>query len=554
MSQPPDQARSPADLRWYLAIARRHKLLIALVAGLTVAATAVFTIQQTPLYTSEGKVLVKDVGVNNAYYKPVSADMPTERALASSETVARQVKQDINSPEPAADLLSGLTVTVEQDATVLDFDYTATSPRLSQQLAQAFANGYIEYRNQAATKVMQQQMQPLQDELGQLNHDIPKLEASISKTDVTDTSYAGMSAQLTNDMSRASYLTQQLVPFKQALTTVDGGDIVQDAPLPTSPSSPDLGRSLLLAIIVGLILGIGAALVRERLDDRLRGGRDLDERIGAPILATVPRVPGWKRRSNTVLIARTAPKGAIAESYRTLRTNLQFLAKDQRLQVLAVTSPTAGQGKTTTVANLAVTLAQAGLRVIAVSCDLRKPRLHHFFDLGNSTGLSDLLAGRLSLPRSSAQPFDIDLLRVIASGPTPSNPAELLNSQAMHDLLGELRRYADFVLLDLPPVLAVSDPMVVAPMADGVLIVADANLTSKGAASHTREQLELVGAKIVGCVLNNFSPQQAAYYPYDNNFYYGAYGYAELNSPSDPVESATGSNGQLRAPEGTSNL
>ena len=252
---------------------------------------------------------------------------------------------------------------------------------------------------------------------------------------------------------------------------------------------------------------MGFAFLRERLDDRTVDKSDLEAEIGAPVLAVVPRVTGWRKKNATPLVSRDSHTGPTVEAYRTLRTNIEFLARTQDVHVVAITSAHEGEGKTVTTANLAVSLAQTGKRVLALSCDLRRPRLHRFFGLENSSGLSDLLDKRESVMK--AQRVGIDSLRVVPSGPNPPNPAELLGAERMRSLLPDLRERTDFVVLDTPPVLAVSDMMAIATMVDGVIVVADASTTTRSALAQVREQLEQVGARIIGCVYNNLDATKA---------------------------------------------
>ncbi|MDP9299900.1 MAG: CpsD/CapB family tyrosine-protein kinase, partial [Actinomycetota bacterium] len=240
--------------------------------------------------------------------------------------------------------------------------------------------------------------------------------------------------------------------------------------------------------------------------------------LGAPVLAVVPRVPGWKKKGDTKLISVEQPKASVAESYRTLRTSVLFAAAQRGLKTIMVTSPTAGEGKTTTAANLAVVLADAGKRVILVSSDLRKPRIHKFFGLSNDAGLSSVLAGEVKPWEALADPGR-EHLRVMSSGPVPAHPAELLQSEQMGELVEELREVADFVILDTAPVLLVADALALAPLVDGVLFVVDAETTHRGAVVQARESLEQVGAPLIGSVLNNFDPSKARAYSY-----YGYYG------------------------------
>jgi len=219
-------------------------------------------------------------------------------------------------------------------------------------------------------------------------------------------------------------------------------------------------------VILGLALAIGLAFARERLDERVGGRKELEQDLRAPVIALVPKAPGQRGGNETRLITISAPTGGAAEAYRTARTTLLYLAKEGGIQVILVTGPGQGEGKTTTTANLGVTLAQSGKHVIVVSCDLRRPRLHRYFDQPNGNGLSDVLTGKVDIP-TAIRKTSVPGLLMISSGHLPSNPAELLASEVMDDFLDELRKVADFVLLDTPPSLVVSDALGLAPKADG---------------------------------------------------------------------------------------
>jgi capsular exopolysaccharide synthesis family protein len=300
-----------------------------------------------------------------------------------------------------------------------------------------------------------------------------------------------------------------------------------------------------LGFVAGLVLGVGFAFVRERMDDRIHGRAQLEAAVGAPVLAVVPQVPGWRKRAQTKLVTTSASGSPAAEAYRSLRTNLQFISRDGTVRVISVTSPHAGEGKTTTVANIATTLALTGKRVMALSADLRKPRLHRFFGLDNERGLSSVLAGQAQLAEVARRVEGLDSLRIVTSGPVPPNPAELLSSDAMESLLTQLRSMADYVVIDTPPVLVVSDAMIVAPRVDGVVVVVDADTTTGGAASHTIDQLEQVGGNVIGSVLNRFDPSKARYYSYAGKY---AYAYRYHYRHEDSGAGDQGANGKdLRA-------
>jgi protein-tyrosine kinase len=211
------------------------------------------------------------------------------------------------------------------------------------------------------------------------------------------------------------------------------------------------------------------------------------------------------------------PEAPEAEAYRTLRTGVLFDAASNNTKMILVTSAEAGEGKTTTTANLGVSLAQAGKRVALVSADLRRPRLQEFFGKHQGPGLTNVLAGELTLSEALARPAQTHNLTLLTSGPVPGNPAELLSSQSMRSLMLELRTEADFILIDAPPLLVVADSLMLAQLVDGVILVADAERTHRSAVHQTRQLLARVNARMIGAVLNNFEASKTrGYQPYSS--------------------------------------
>ncbi len=220
---------------------------------------------------------------------------------------------------------------------------------------------------------------------------------------------------------------------------------------------------------------------------------------------------------DAVLIGKMDPKSPVVEAYRTLRTNLQFTNVDRPLQRVLITSPGPGEGKSTITANLAYVLAQSGKRVIASSVDMRKPTLHRYFGLHNQRGLTTILAGQASIDEC-LQATDTPNLQVLTSGPNPPNPAELLGSEHMRVIMDELQKKADIVLYDAPPVIAVTDAAVLAPIMDGVLLVINAGTVPRELAQRSKEQLVKVGARLLGVVLNRVDVKEG--YGYYYYYYY----------------------------------
>jgi capsular exopolysaccharide synthesis family protein len=405
-----------------------------------------------------------------------------------------------------ARLLKQLEVTTPPDADVLEIHFSDPSPRTAAAGAEAFAQAYLSYRRTQAQQQITSSVSAIDDQIQGLG---PKADPQV---------LAALEAQ------KAQWLS----------STIDPGTITLDAVPPSAPTSPNLVMNVLLAILFGLFLGVVASFVRERMDDRLRGRPDLEEILAVPVMTMIPSVPGWRDRAGTQLVTIQAPRSPAAEAYRTLRTSMLVAASERSVKTLMVVSAIAGEGKTTTAANLGVVLAQAGRRVVLISADLRRPRLHEFFGLEPERGLADVLIGQRR-PWESLKSGGPDNLWVMSSGHIPEQPTELLQSPTMQELITDQREVVDFIVIDCPPVLAVADALVIAPLVDGVIFVADAMSTPRGAVIQARAQLDQVGARMLGAVLNNVEAGSSGY------AYYGAqYSYA-------PTSQATASpNGKAR--------
>ncbi|SDC04040.1 capsular exopolysaccharide family [Paenibacillus sp. UNCCL117] len=217
------------------------------------------------------------------------------------------------------------------------------------------------------------------------------------------------------------------------------------------------------------------------------------------------------------IITHENPKSPISEAYRTLRTNIQFSAIDEELRVIMVTSAGPGEGKSTTLTNLAVAYAQTDMKVVVIDADLRKPTMHHTFSVTNRWGLTSILAGQAKLG-DVVQHTYVDNLSLITSGPIPPNPSEMLASKRMTALLDELKGIYDIILIDAPPTLAVTDSQIVATKCDGVILVVDSGKVKRDMAIKAKANLDHVKARILGVVLNNMDRKNAESYYY---YYYG---------------------------------
>jgi non-specific protein-tyrosine kinase len=289
---------------------------------------------------------------------------------------------------------------------------------------------------------------------------------------------------------------------KAALTARGDNFTVSGAPVPTAPAEPRPIRDLLIALALGLILGLAVAFTKDYFDDTLRTKEELDRASGGlPVLALVPVVPGWRDRNSAVLESLTHPRSATAEAYRSLRTALAFAGIERTMKIIQVTSSTSGEGKTTTAANLAVTLAEAGKKVILVDCDLRRPRVHEFFNLENHVGYADVLLGTVSA-ESAMQVVETPGLSILPAGPQPPNPSELLSTAAARDLLEKLAADVDHVIVDSPPLIPVTDSSAIALYVDALILLVAAKATSRRSLHRSLEILDQIDAPLEGLVFN----------------------------------------------------
>ncbi|MBN1465329.1 polysaccharide biosynthesis tyrosine autokinase [candidate division KSB1 bacterium] len=310
--------------------------------------------------------------------------------------------------------------------------------------------------------------------------------------------------------------------------------IIDPAKEDEEPISPKKKLNLFLGIIIGLGLGVAIAFVMDYVDDSVRTMEDLDA-LHLPLLATIPlikpeqgngllaRIKLEDPEVNAIserLVTHLRPKSPVSEAYRTLRTNILFAAPDKPKQIIMMTSTGPREGKSTSVANLAITIAQTGARTLLIDADLRRPMLHKLFQKEKEPGLTNVLVGRKSLSDSVKAVEEVPNLHLLTCGVTPPNPAELLGSNLMRELLQFARGQYDTILIDTPPIIAVTDPSVLARIMDGVILVVRTASTQRGATLMAVEQLRRVQAPLVGVVLNGISTGNFYGSLYYQQYYY----------------------------------
>lgn len=509
------------DLRGALAILWRRKWSILAVTLALVGLALFISSRQTPVYASQAQVLVialPDVSTDAVTVQPLN--LATEAELIGSAAVAEIVADNLNIEAPARSLLGSISVDQPTDTEILHISYFSADPVEAQSLAAAFANAYLEFRKETvnetilkAAENIEAQISELVGELNEVNRQLEGLSESDPNRSVLEVRANLLSAQITP-------LQLELVSLPEDVTV---GRVIQPAPFPAAPVSPNHVVNGSFGLVAGLALGVGLAFLRDRLSDRLHSTEEAEAYLEAPVLASIPRVSAWRRRREAFLVTAVQWRSPAAEAYRVLRTNVLSAAEAVGVNTIAVTSAYAGEGKSTTTANLAVVLARAGKRVTLVSADLRRPRLHEFFKREGEPGLIEVLAGKATLDETlqtvmlPARTFDTGAanIRLLPSGRVPEDPTELIASQMMPKVIDELERESDIVLIDLPPVLPLTDALVVAAETKYVLVVIGPKADNRQTVTAARQQLDRVGARIIGGVFNgpNASTGQT-YYSY----------------------------------------
>lgn len=457
------------DLQDYLRVVRKRWRIIVGVTCLAVLAAAALTILTPRTYQSTAQLFISTAG---------------------SDTTA--------------ELAQGSTFTQKQMKTYAD---VITSPKV---------------------------LDPVHDALG-IDRATP-LARSVTATTPPDTVLLNVSV-IDRDKAKAARvanaIAEEFTSTVQELQSVKAGQespvkatIVRPATEGSTPVAPRPARNLAMGLLLGLLLGLGLALLRDLLDTSIKGERDVKEVTDETIIGGIHFDPDAKTHP---LIVQGDPQSTRAEAFRTLRTNLQFVDAANHPKVMVFTSSLPGEGKSTTTANLALTLGASGANVCVIEGDLRRPRLLQYMGLEGGVGLTTVLIGDAELD-DVLQPFGHNV-QVLGAGPIPPNPSELLGSDPMRAVLDELRQRFDYVIIDAPPVLPVTDAAVVSRLADGAVMVVGAGVIKKEDLHRALESLETVGARVLGLVMNRVPTKGA-----DGYSYYGERYAYRSSEPAGPVE------------------
>ncbi len=508
------EQRSNAELRQHFNAALKWWWLILIVTA--VAGISAYLISQaTPKTYQARSTLMIGSSIQSANPDPNSIGLAEVLAqnyadIVTREPVLRKTLDALKLTDWDTEMLKGVVSThVVPNSALLEISVIDTDPTRAKVLAEEISNQLI-LQSPAASDAARQgerltilgeiedikvNIRTARDDLLNQNDEIAKATSSRQAQEARRKQET-LQAQITTWQTTYASLLQSL-----QIGSPNTIAIIEPPIVPSVPIGPRVPQNVLLAVAIGFLLAVAAALLIEALDDTLKTPDDVRNLVNLSPMGTITRIDTGDTYPDKLVVSKF-PLSSAAEAYRILRTNLQFKMVERSIRSLMVTSTQPMEGKSVTTANLAAVLAQSGKKVILVDADLRRPTQHRVFELSNSTGLTGALLERSANLNEFMREDVLDNLSVMSSGPLPPNPSELLGSKRMAELIAQLQTQCDIVIFDTPPVMSVADASALASQVDGVLLVVDSGHTRRKMARLSYEALAAVGANVLGVVLN----------------------------------------------------
>lgn len=516
----------------YLNFVRKWWWLLLVATLLAGGASYFYSLRIPPTYRAETTVLVGQESsagsVNPSDALSASSLAQAYALLVTQPSVLQATAQAVKWPESWQSLYFQVSAAAAGNQ-LIRISATSGDPVQAKTIADELTRQLL-----AQSPISQQQQQAEQD------RDFINRQRAILRSEI-ETAQASLAqlnnaATLENDQSKLTDLNGRIATLQ---TKVDGWQknyadlsallksgsgnfltILAPAQAPTTPISPDIRRNVLLAALAGLMIAAAMAYLLDYLDHTVKSPVDVERELGLSTMGAITQIGGMHKPGDSLIVVKH-PRSPISEAFRVLRTNLRFSGIENPNGALLVTSAGPGEGKTTTAANLAITLAQAGKRVVLVDSDLRRPSMHKLFGLSNSIGLSTLFLENPPTVEQALQPSGVEGLQVLTSGQVPPNPTELLDSKRMNEILSQLRADTDMVVLDSAPCLAVADASIIGSRCSGAILVIETGKTRTEVAKRAVETLQRTNVKLLGTVLNKMSQRRASGYYY-YYYYYSA--------------------------------
>lgn len=505
----------------YLAAIRQHKVLIVVCSVIGLALAIVFTTTRTATFTGVARVLVNPTAVGAIDGRLVTPSLEREREVIDSNAIADRVAVQLELPQAGRTLLTELEVLFVDNSDTLEVRFTDPEPEFAQDVVNSFAQEYVGLRIEQAEALDTETIAELEASVATVDEQIAEVEAQIAILSAErDRLVAlGQVATSTTDQisSNRTILSQLLVDRRAPANDLADArlaqrtrgapaEVLQFSSVPETPNG--FGDSILqlVGLFFGAGAGIGLAFVRHRLDRTARQSGDVELALGSSVLASIPSFGVSNRSGSSAIVmlagGRSTRVQRARESFRRLRSSVQFLGATHTAKSFLVTSARPTEGKSTISANLAVALAQGETTVCLVNADLRRPTLERLLGVSSShQGLGDWLANPDISNIMVAVP-DTPGLVIIPAGPPPPNPGELLATNRFQSLIDELSDQFDIILVDAPPVLSAADASTMSSFVDGTVVVVDSSRTDTDTLLRVRADIDRSGGKVIGAILN----------------------------------------------------
>ena len=536
-----DHLQEGININDYLQVLKNRKKVIIVFFFTTVFAVTLGSFIMRPVYRATVTLLIDienpkvltttgNVAMGATDYYAYKEYFQSQSEIIQSRSIARHVFEEFNlgnekkykkSKDPLKDFQKTVSVEPVRDTRLLRLSVDNRDAKLAADLANGIAETYVVRNLFYLSK---------SEVINLFKNEHLKLQAKLSE-------YSKVYKEKHPQMIRLKQEMEQMEEkMKMAASGVDSLDVsgtpgidissfsannvsIQDrAEVPKIPLKPKKRLNILLSIIVGLFGGIGLAFFFEYMDDTIKGIEDIIHLADWPYLGSIPKINGKNDMPEVQkdLFAHTQPKDPITEAYRSIRTSILFSSTEEHhLRSLIVTSPGPQEGKTTTICNLAITMAHSKKKVLLVDADMRKPRLHEIFNKDNETGLSNFLSEQTGF-KELIQKTNIDNLFLVSGGPHPPNPSELLSSHKMAEFIDQAKGEFELILFDTPPIAVVTDASILARAVDGVILVLESEKTSRRALPRVDQLLKEARARLIGVLFNKADISRGGYH-----YYYG---------------------------------
>jgi capsular exopolysaccharide synthesis family protein len=505
----------PMELKTYIYPLRRWWWLLAAATLVAALSSFLVTLQQPPLYMAHVTLMIGQSAIEDPNPSTNQFWLAQQLATTYADIANREMVRTSTMTALGWDWLPAYRARAVPNSQLVEIQVTDTIPERAQRVANELANQLI-LRTPTSTQpgeqdrqifvtqqlnTLEQQIQETQDQIVELQSDLGNM---VSARQILDVQNQISALQGKLNTLTANYAALLSNTTSGAINTVS---VIEPAARPNRPVGPAKTLAVAIAGMIGLVLASGAAYLLEYLDDTVKTPKDVEAILGYPAIGYIADL-GEKNTDQPFAVRN--PRHPISEAFRTLRTNLEFAGAAEPLKTILVSSPDTADGKTSIATNLTAVMAQGDKKVIIVDADMRSPYVHRYLGMNNEVGLSDVFRGKVTL-QNALRLWRDGKIAVITAGAPPPNPAELLSSKKMDQILASLKEIADSVIIDGPP-FVVSDAAILASKVDGVVLVIRPGFTRRTAAKAMIEQVKRSGARVVGVVLNRIPTNLTDYY------------------------------------------